>query len=289
MSNLAQNSPQLYRITYEAYSKFANDVNRCSSLEEIAEVCKTHLKYLINFRLIRMTIFQNKKFYFFEQYGNKVWVDLKGETDTFSFENSLLESGVPLLTNQIPDKLLRKKVELDKLYDPVLWGWCFDKNDRKIIVSLVADQEKTFSVGDIEILKLMVDSVQSKFSEIFLKKQLAKQNRDLLEAYDTIKLQNDEIQRIVENQKQIIDERTAEIVQKNKKLLHVLALNAHSIREPLSRIQGITQLFEMVDEETRREDLIPKLESTVEEMDDVLKEVVDMASKELTNLKSAES
>lgn len=288
MSNIAQNSPQLYRITYEAYSKFANDINRCSGLEEIAEVCKTHLKYLINFRMIRMTIYQGNKFYFFEQSGNKVWVDLKGESEVFEFERELLDTGVPIISNEIPDRYLENKINRKSLYDPVLWGWRFDKNDRKILVSLVADQETPFSIGDVEILKLMVDCVQAKFSEIYLKRKLAVQNHNLLEAYDTIKLKNSEIQRIVDNQKEIIDERTAEIVQKNKKLLHVLALNAHSIREPLSRIQGIAQLFEFVDDETCRNDLIPKLESTIEEMDGVLKEVVDMASKELMELKSDE-
>ncbi len=286
MSNITQNTSQLYRITYEAYSKFANDVNRCANLEEVAEVCKTHLKYLINFRIIRMTIFQNDKFFFFELFGNEIWSDLKENSEIFSYEKKLLENGVPIITNEIPDKLIKDKIDINSLYDPVLWGWCFDKYERKVLVSLLADQEKSFSVGDVEILKLMVDCIQAKFSEIFLKRQLAIQNRNLSDAYNTIKSQNNEIKRIVENQKETIKKRTEAIAQKNEKLLHISALNAHNIREPLSRIQGIIQLFEFVDNKTCREDLIPKLESTVEEMDEVLKEVVEMASKDLMDLKA---
>lgn len=288
MSNITQNASQLYRITYEAYSKFANDINRCVNLEEVSEVCRTHLKYLINFRFIRMTIHQGDRFYFFELFGNEVWVDLKEDSPLFPFEKELLEKGIPLITNEIPDKLIRNKVDITSLLDPVLWGWCFDKNERKVLVSLLADQEKSFSVGDVEILKLMVDCVQAKFSEIYLKRQLSIQNKNLSEAYDTIKKKNKEIENIVENQKQIIQERTNEIVQKNKKLLHILALNSHNIREPLSRIQGIIQLFEFMDDTACREDLIPKLETTVEEMDDILKEVVEMASKELIQLKATD-
>lgn len=286
MSDIFQNTSQLYRITYEAYSKFANDVNRCVDLEEIAEVCKTHLKYLLNFRIIRMTIYQGDKFFFFEQFGTKIWFDLREESQLFPYEKELLEQGIPLITNDIPDKLIRNKIDLDSLYDPVLWGWCFNKNERKVIVSLLADQEKTFSIGDVEILKLIVDCIQAKFNEIYLKRQLAIQNKNLSEAYETIKSKNLEIETIVENQKQTIKDRTSEIVEKNKKLLHILALNSHSIREPLSRIQGIIQLFEFMDDKECRSELIPKLEITVEEMDEILKEVVDMASKDLIELKA---
>jgi len=286
MSDIFQNTSQLYRITYEAYSKFANDVNRSADLEEVAEVCKTHLKYLLNFRIIRMTIYQGDKLFFFEQFGNKIWFDLREESQLFPYEKELLEKEIPLITNEIPDKLIRNKVSLDSLYDPVLWGWCFNKNERKVLVSLLADQKKTFSIGDVEILKLIVDCIQAKFSEIYLKRQLAIQNRNLSEAYETIKSKNLEIENIVENQKQTIKDRTREIVEKNKKLLHILALNSHSIREPLSRIQGIIQLFEFMDDKECRAELIPKLETTVEEMDEILKEVVDMASKELMELKA---
>ncbi|WP_026933993.1 hypothetical protein [Christiangramia echinicola] len=288
MHNLAQNTPQLYRITYEAYSKFANEINRCINLDEVSEVCKTHLKYLINFHIIRMTIFQGDKLFTFELAGNNIWFDLKGKNEIFPYEKQLLSNGVPLITNEIPDKLVKGKLNLNNLLDPVLWGWCFNKSERKVVVSLLADHEKSFSIGDVDILKLMVDCVQAKFSEIYLRRQLAIQNENLSEAYNTIKEKNEEIQRIVFNQKEIIKARTSEIVQKNEKLLHISALNAHNIREPLSRILGIIELFDFLDDETCRKDLVPKLKSSSEEMDGVLKEVVEMASKELTDLKAAE-
>lgn len=286
MQDIRQNTSQLYRITYEAYSKFANDVNRCTDLEDVADVCQTHLKYLINFRIIRMTIAQHEKNFIFELYGNNIWFDLNQDTQLFPYETELLEKEIPLLTNEIPEGLIKDKIDRDLLYDPVIWGWNFNKGERKILVSLLADQEKAFSVGDIDILKLVVDCVQAKFSEIYLKRQLDIQNKNLARAYDTIKSQNLEIQRIVDNQKDTIRKRTKSIAEKNEKLLHISALNAHNIREPLSRIQGIVQLIELVDHETFCAELVPKLESTVEEMDDVLKEVVEMASNDLVELKA---
>lgn len=288
MQDISNNSSQLYRITYEAYSKFANGINRCSNLEEIANVCKTNLKYLINFRILRMCIIREKDNFIAEQFAGTISYDFESEADLFTYEQDLIETGIPLLTGNIPDKLLKGKIDRSELFDPVLWGWAFEKTDSKVVVSLLADQEMTFSVGDIDILKLVVDCIQSKFNEIYLKKQLAIQNKNLSEAYETIKLKNDEIETIVKNQQQTINLRTQSIAEKNEKLLHISALNAHNIREPLSRIQGIVQLVELVDDETFKNELIPKLESTVEEMDEVLQEVVEMASKELVALKAEE-
>ena len=85
-----------------------------------------------------------------------------------------------------------------------------------------------------------------------------------------------------------IQAKFSEIAEKNKKLLHISALNAHNIREPLSRIQGIIEFFEFLDDETCRKELVPKLITSARKMDEVLKEVVEMASKELIDLKAAE-
>ncbi len=201
------------------------------------------------------------------------------------YENDLLEKGIPLKTSKIPSELFPDGSELSEFLNPELWGWSFHKNERDFVVSLITDETKPFASKDVEILKLVTDCLEAKFQEIFLKNQLAQKNESLSSAYSTIKKQNDQIHAIVENQKEIIRERTREIVEKNEKLLHILALNAHNVREPLSRIQGIAQLFEFMDDKSCREELIPKLNTSVHEMDEVLKEVIETASRELATLK----
>ncbi|MCM8568235.1 histidine kinase [Gramella jeungdoensis] len=284
--SITNNQSQLFRMTYEAYSKFANGINRCLTLKEVSEVCITHLKYLLNFKLIRMVMEENNKFVFFELSGSNIQYDFKNESSLYAYENDLLKNGIPVYTSKIPSKLWENKPDLEQLVEPKLWAWNFDKYDRKVIVSLLADEEKPFSSGDIEILKLAVDCIQAKFNEIYLKRQLAIQNRNLSEAYHTIKLKNQEIQNIVENQKKTIKDGVREISEKNKKLLHISVLNSHNVREPLSRIQGIIQLFDVLDDETCKKELIPKLKSSAEEMDNVLQEVIEMASRELSKLKA---
>ena len=286
MSNGAQNSSRLYRVAYEAFSQFSNKVSRCSSLEEMGEVMHHHLKYFLNFRVIRIAVEQNGKFLFFALMGEEAQFDLEPPAGLMPYEKVLYEKEIPIRTSEIPEELLAQKLKKTELRNPVLWGWTIRKNNRKLLVSLLADNSKPFATGDIELLKLAVDSFEAKLHEIELKRQLDKKNRTLTEALETIQLQNEKIQAIVENQKLTIEERTREIASKNEKLLHISALNAHNVREPLSRIQGIIQLFEVFDDRTCREELIPKLISSAEEMDGVLREVIQMASRELVELKA---
>ncbi len=277
---------QRYRIIYEAYSKFANGINRCGSVGEIVEDLQMHLKYLLNFHSIKLLLPQEEEFLLLSVFSNDISYRIVEKESLLPFEKSLLQEGVPVKTSEIPIELFRTESDLLKLKNPELWGWSFQKNDRNVLVSLISDDQKPFTFGDVEILKLVTDCLEAKLQEILLKNQLAKKNKSLSEAYKTIKLQNDQIQKIVENQKEIIKERTREIMAKNEKLLHISALNAHNVREPLSRIQGISQLFEYYDEKAIREELIPKLNTSLEEMDAVLQEVIEMASQELISLKA---
>ena len=154
-----------------------------------------------------------------------------------------------------------------------------------MIVSLVADEERVFNSRDIEILKLAADCFDAKFKELNLKREIAKKNRILQGALTTIQNKNEEIYKINRNQKETIKKRTEEIVKKNEKLLKISVLNAHNIKEPLSRIQGIIELFDLMDDESCRQELLPRLKSSVNEMDEIVREVIDMASRELIELK----
>ncbi|MDT0645253.1 histidine kinase [Zunongwangia sp. F260] len=289
MASISNNSYQQYRIIYEAYSKFANGINRCGSLQDVLEDTRKHLKYLLNFHLVKMVFDQDDHFLTFSLFRNEITHTITEKDSLLPYEEDLFTSGIPLKTAKIPLQLFDGKITTGDLINPELWAWSFKKNERKALISLISDENKPFAYADVEILKLVTDCLEAKFQEIFLKTQLARKNNSLSEAYDTIKHQNIQIKEIVENQKQTIELRTREIIEKNKKLLHISALNAHNVREPLSRIQGIIQLFEVLDDETCRTELIPKLATSVEEMDLVLKEVIEMASQELVKLKAEKS
>jgi signal transduction histidine kinase len=287
MESLQDRTSRVYRITYETFSKFSNNLNRCKSLEEVSQVSVRFLKYLLNFHLFRISVNQEGTYLVYCQCNANGEFELIPRENLLPYELQILEDTIPVRTENIPTEL-SEKIATTTLASPALWCWTFKKMDVDFTVSLVADENKAFDVGDIEMLKLISDSFQAKFQEIYLKEELDHKNKSLLQALDVIKNQNKKINQIVENQKQTIADRTKEVVEKNEKLLHISVLNAHNVREPLSRIQGIVQLFEVFDDQTCREELLPKLKQSSEEMDQVLREVIEMATTELTQLKAKE-
>ncbi|MCF4101281.1 histidine kinase [Gillisia sp. M10.2A] len=288
MSPITKNQSQLYRITYEAYSKFANAINRCKTLNEVGEISKSHLKYLLNFHIIRLSIQQDDRFFVYSIHGNEAREQLISEDELLQHEFELLQNGIPFKTSELPEKYLIANPSSKNFKNPEMWGWLLNKNSRSVIVTLITDENKPFAIGDVDILKLAVDCFEAKFHEIYLAIQLDKKNKSLSDALYTIQEKNEEIQKIVTNQQQVIEARTREIVDKNKKLLQISAMNAHNVREPLSRIQGLIQLFDFIDDKEMRFDIIPKITSSAEEMDKVLQEVIQMATNELAQLKAAE-
>ncbi|WP_034924132.1 hypothetical protein [Gillisia sp. CAL575] len=285
MQDISKNSSQLYRITYEAYSKFANKISRCSTLAEVGEVSKTHLKYLINFHIIRITIQQQEKLLFFSLTKDAVDFDFQEKAELLEHEKELYSTEIPMHSTNIPEEWIARNIDYNTLIEPELWAWLFNNNGRKVTVTLIADKNKTFTIADLDILKLAIDCFEAKFHEIYLARLLDNKNKSLTEALKVIKTQHEEIQDIVRNQKEIIKDRTSEIFEKNKRLLHISALNAHNIREPLSRIQGLVGLFPHFSDLEIRTELIPKIESSAAEMDLVLQEVILMATQDLEHLK----
>ncbi len=286
MASINNNVSQLYRITYEAYSKFANSINRCSSLTEVGEVAEKHLKYILNFHLIKIIIQQNDKFIEYSLCANKIWHKTRKLEELREIERNLLDNGIPIKTGKFSEEFVDKRLDLSKLINPQLWGWIFNKNDHNMMIFLIADENRIFSARDIEILKLAADCFDAKFRELNLKRELAKKNKSLEDALRIISEKNTEISKINSNQKKIINKRTQEIIKKNEKLLQISVLNAHNVKEPLSRIQGIIELFDLMDDESCREELLPKLKLSAQEMDKIVKQVIAMASKELIDIKA---
>lgn len=285
MQDISKNAAQLYRITYEAYSKFANKISRCSTLEEVGKVSQTHLKYLINFHIIRLTIQQDQKHLFFSLTKDQVDYDFKENSSLLEHEEELYKTEIPTHSRNIPMDWVDRNMNGGQLVEPEMWAWIFSNNGRKVTVTLISDLHKPFKIADLDILKLAIDCFESKFHEIYLSHLLDNKNKSLTEALSVIQSQNKEIQDIVKNQKQIITDRTKEILEKNQKLLHISALNSHNVREPLSRIQGLIELIPYCSDKDVREELIPKIKISAVEMDEVLQEVITMATQELDNLK----
>lgn len=263
---------QVYRVTYEAFSKFSNNLVQCRSLEEVAACFRLNLKYLFNCHAFHAIYRRNGTLLKIVTTRSNTGFSFIGEEDLTALEHELFAKKIPF-HKPAANHSHWLQTTLAAEEQPELWGWNFsNNNDRQIIVTVLAGTSKKFSKKDIPIVKLVSETLESKLLELLLFKELDDKNAI--------------INKIIEDQKEIIAERTHELELKNKRLLEISVLNAHSVREPLSRIMGLVSLFEILSPEAIEEEVIPHLKTSASNLDDALKEVILKATADLKHLKA---
>ncbi len=270
-----------YRITYDAFSKFSASISKAEDIETLAEIVHKKSKYLFDYKLLRIAINTREKV---------TVLNFTAETAIYCDDNpSLYAYELELLDNQIPfcrkqeEKIFDAQVVQVTNMNPLLWGWHFQYNNLNVCASILADDSKKFVKSDIEILTLLVDAVITKFKELQFKKELEHKNQNLKEAFLLIEKKNIEISRIVDNQKTIIATRTRELLRKNYKLLKISKLNAHNVREPLSRILGIVEIIDHLTTEELHSEALAYLKESAQELDCTLQQIIEMSTKEIDN------
>jgi signal transduction histidine kinase len=133
------------------------------------------------------------------------------------------------------------------------------------------------------------DAVNLK-SQMTLKKALEEKNEtltataeELRSSQEELLASQEELTQINENLNNLVQERTLTIIDQNKKFVHHAFINAHKVRSPLARIQGLVNLLSYeaprLSEDGQEIQRLLKASST--ELDDILREVK-------TNLDGAE-
>lgn len=164
------------------------------------------------------------------------------------------------------------------------WCWHIEgSNDSHITLSLVGQANQTFTEAKVPVIKLYIEVIESKLLQILLYNQIAEQNEELSDAVDTIQEKNTEIQAIIEQQDAVIAQQTEYLEQQNTQLRKIAVLNAHQVREPLSRVLGLAKISSFYEPEELKSEILPKLQQSSEELDNALKEVILMAEKPLND------
>lgn len=265
-------SKQIFRITYEAFSKFSNTLNRCRTFEEIGECFTVNLKYLFNYHIFRASYNRNNIYVHLESVTGKTIVGVGKTAGYLEYEKILSEKNIPQKWTDLQPLNLTGSFTSIKDELPELWGWNFINDERQIIVSVLSGSKRRFSQKDITFLRLVADNLETKLLELSLIKELDEKNQI--------------ISQINEDQKGVIRERTSEIAIKNKTLLEISVLNAHSVREPLSRILGLVNLLDDDQSEDLLRQVIPLIKTSSNDLDAALQNVIDRATKDLSELKA---
>ena len=104
--------------------------------------------------------------------------------------------------------------------------------------------------------------------------RIMEQNDQLLLSEEELKASSEELLQINENLNMIVADRTMVLTAQNEKLREHAFINAHKVRSPLARIQGLVNLIgiEMAPA-SNAQDLLKHLKTSTDELDKVLVEV----------------
>ncbi|MBF9252782.1 hypothetical protein I2I11_05740 [Pontibacter sp. 172403-2] len=280
---------QVLRITYEAFSRFSNSLTRCLTLEAVAACFRVNLKYLFNFHTFRASYNRGDTYLHLQITATGAEITEQRTPGYMAFEKLLLERQIPMHWSDLQELNLPRHYTLPPEEQGELWGWLIQNDaERHIVVSVLAGRSRIFTRKDITFLKLVAESLEAKLFELCLLQELDENNKQLQRAFDTIHEKNTEISSIMAYQQEVITDRTREIAAKNARLLEVSVLNAHTVREPLSRILGLVNLLEMRQWslEEIKEQILPRLRLSAQDLDGALQEVIEMSTADLIKLKA---
>jgi signal transduction histidine kinase len=128
--------------------------------------------------------------------------------------------------------------------------------------------------------RTLVDAANLKLQSI-LRTELQEKNEELTASEEELRASQEELlasqeelTQINENLNNLVKERTLTIIDQNKKFVHHAFINAHQVRSPLARIQGLVNLLNYEGELNKEaQEIRRRLKESSDELDDILHEV----------------
>lgn len=132
------------------------------------------------------------------------------------------------------------------------------------------------------IYKRTIQDALNLKTELVLKTELQEKNEELTASEEELRASQEELlasqeelTQINENLNLLVQERTLTILDQNKKFVHHAFINAHKVRSPLARIQGLVNLlrYEAHSLSDEGQEIQRLLAASSKELDDILREV----------------
>lgn len=255
-----------YRIAYEAFAQLAPKLNRTRSLDELRQCLAQNLKYLFTFQRLGVTFLHPSDLIRLLAVPGECTLERATPEAVTPLEQQIAALRLPRVWKAEADAevLAAFSPATDALHE--LWGWHFgDESERQLVVLMGSRADYPISHKDVAIVRLLAETLLAKLMELHL--------------FDEIETKNARIESLVLHQESIIRQQTAEIEAKNSKLIEILSINAHNMREPLTRILGLIGLVGT--DASLACEILPMLEASSHDLDQILQQVIDLADAEL--------
>lgn len=272
-------SQQIYRITYEAFSQFSSSLARVDTLEELKFCLQSRLKYLFDYRFMRISSYLNQKWAHLEVAPTHCKAHFTSVPHLYPHEKQLILRQIPQVWEQGEIELNAEIIPEKEAYK--VWGWHQQGKSNHMTLTLVADAHQSFIARKVPFIKLFIEILETKLLQLLLFQEIENKNQELSEALVTIQEKNSEINSIIDHQDEVIKQQTEYLAQQNKQLRRIAVLNAHQVREPLSRILGLIQISEHMEIDELKTEIFPRLHESSSELDKSLKKVITTAEKPL--------
>lgn len=262
----ANNDNVQLRLAFEAYAQMGSKLHPLRNHFEVNDLLKKHLKYLFNFEDVRISYIQHKQ----------VITHLINHA-----ESDILIEDFSILTAFEKELIKQKKTVIQQpTTGNYNTGWYFESADNDTLLLSVHSKQEKNVVMSLAVLKLLAESLMAKFLQFNLYDKLDKQNDEISRALSMLTRQNQEIQALVEEQREEILRQTEAVRAKNKQLRKIAKLNAHEVREPLTRILALTKLLRLRHAFPSYEELTFIEEASIE-LDKALRHTIRKAETEL--------
>jgi tetratricopeptide (TPR) repeat protein len=140
----------------------------------------------------------------------------------------------------------------------------FEKNEQKLSLKEAQIQRQHLAIVGVTIILVLVTLFGYKLYG------LNENNKTAREALQTL---NIEINKLNESLEEKVQQRTEELRKQNQKLVEYAFFTAHEVRGPLARILGLVELVKVKQLNHERAEIISRLQTSANELDEILREV----------------
>lgn len=150
----------------------------------------------------------------------------------------------------------------------------YEKNEQMLSFKEAQIQRQHMAIVGVTIILVLVTLFGYKLYGL---------NENNKTAREALQALNIEINKLNEGLEEKVQERTEEIRMQNQKLVEYAFFTAHEVRGPLARILGLVELVKVKELNHEREEIISRLQTSANELDEILREVNrKLESKETT-------
>ncbi len=280
-------SGQLYRLSYEAFAQFSSALTQTRNLEQMVDCLERRVKYLFDYQTLRVSFRYDDVWIHFKIGKRETQFEMTRSAILFDFEKELREKPIPKTWEVKNTCRVSTDLQANFEKDEKIWAWHFKSNELKdITITLVTGQNQNFNGKSIPFLRLFVEIMEGKLLELVLFEKVRLKNKHIENTLEVIEEKNVEIQAIMEHQDEVIKKQTADLKERNNQLIKISVLNAHSVREPLSRIMGLTNLLEQPNTAVDNSEVVDMIKQSSLDLDSALQEVITMAVNDVSKYKN---